>query len=126
MLTKIYISHSAFSKCGYFRGRRRRLDAITIGAFLIVAWVSFGFSSYITKGIILTAPTEKKRRLGLGVMKSMLIWIVAWMFIFPYLMGEDASILLTLSPEFWGYFASGIIGWYLGVWFGPKRVGLNI
>jgi hypothetical protein len=97
-----------------------------IGAFLIVAWVSFGFSSYVTKVIILHAPTEKRRRLGLVVMKSMLIWIVAWLLIMPYLMGKDASILLTLSPEFWGYFASGIIGWYLGVWFGPKSVKFNV
>ena len=102
------------------------MDAITIGSFLIVAWFSFGFSSYFTKVMILHAPTEKRRRLGLGVMKSMLIWIVAWLLIMPYLMGKDASILTTLSPEFWGYFASGIIGWYLGVWFGPKRAGLDI
>jgi len=36
------------------------LDAITIGSFLIVAWFSFVFSSYITKVMILHAPTEKR------------------------------------------------------------------
>ena len=102
------------------------MDAITIGAFLIVAWFSFGFSSYITKVIILHAQTEKKRRLGVKLMKGVLIWIIIWMLIMPYLMGKDASILLTLSPEFWSYFASGLIGWYLGIWFGPKRAGLDI
>jgi hypothetical protein len=33
---------------------------------------------------------------------------------------------LTVSPQFWGYFVGAIMGWYLGVWFGPKRARLNI
>ena len=55
-----------------------------------------------------------------------LIWIVAALLIMPYLMGGDASMLLTVSPQFWGYFIGAIIGWYLGLWFGPKRARLNI
>jgi len=102
------------------------VNAITIGASLIVAWFFFGISSYLVKVIILQAPTEKRKRLGVKMMKGMLIWFVASMLIMPYLIGEDASMLLTISPQFWGYFVGAIIGWYLGVWFGPKRVRLNI
>lgn len=93
---------------------------------MIVAWFFFGISSYLVKVITLQAPTEKRKRLGVKVMKCMLIWFVASILIMPYLMGGDASMLLTISPEFWGYFVGAIIGWYLGVWFGPKRVRLNI
>ena len=101
------------------------MNAITIGASLIVAWFSFSISSYLVKVIILQAPTEKRKRLGVKMMKGMLIWFVASMLIMPYLIGEDASMLLTISPQFWGYFVGAIIGWYLGVWFGPKRVSLT-
>jgi len=93
---------------------------------LIVAWFSFSISSYLVKIIILQAPTERRKQLGVKMMKGMLIWIVASLLIMPYLMGRDASILMTLSPQFWGYFAGALIGWYLGVWFGPKRARLNI
>jgi len=102
------------------------LDAITIGASLIVAWFSFSISSYLVKIIILQAPTERRKQLGIKGLKGMVIWIVASLLIMPYLMGGDASMLLTVSPQFWGYFIGAIIGWYLGLWFGPKRARLNI
>jgi len=102
------------------------LDAITIGASLIVAWFFFSISSYVVKIIILQAPTERRKQLGIKALKGMLIWIIAGLLIMPYLMGGDASMLLTVSPQFWGYFIGAIIGWYLGLWFGPKRARLNI
>ncbi len=52
------------------------MDAITIGASLIVAWFSFGVSSYLVKVIILQAP-PRKEEMGVKVMKGMLISIVA-------------------------------------------------
>ena len=102
------------------------MDAITIGASLIVAWFFFSISSYVVKIIILQAPTERRKQLGIKALKGMLIWIIAGLLIMPYLMGGDASMLLTVSPQFWGYFIGAIIGWYLGLWFGPKRARLNI
>jgi len=126
MLTKRYILHSTFSKVRIFSrkaetlGRHNDWLLPDRGVVLIRVLVVHN------QGDDPSRSDRKKRRLGLGVMKSMLIWIVAWLLIMPYLMGKDASILTTLSPEFWGYFASGIIGWYLGVWFGPKRVKFNV
>lgn len=102
------------------------MDAITISASLIVAWFFFNISSYLVKIILLQAPSERRRRLGINMMKAMLFWFVGGMLLMTYLIGGDASMLLNLSPEFWGYFIGAIAGWYLGVWFGPRRAKLNI
>ena len=103
------------------------MDFVTIGASLIVVWFFFSISSYLIKIILLQAPSERRKRLGITMMKAMLIWFVGGMLIMAYIIGEgDLSMVLGLSPQFWSYFIGAIAGWYLGVWFGPRRARLDI
>ena len=103
------------------------MDFVTIGASLVVAWFVFSVSSYLVKIILLQAPSERRRRLGVNMMKAMLIWFVSGMLVMSYIIGEgDLSWLLKLSPAFWVYLVSAIAGWYLGVWFGPRRAKLDV